>query len=107
MFYALTPSLRWPSKPWNCALTGLAVNGRPRPIFITEQSMSFNRLLGIPRRELSVSTLVSAGQSSRPSFVVWPLATMQGTWQEIYRIAQEKTLAVMLPEPTVRFECWN
>ena len=69
--------------------------------------MPFNRLSGIPLRELLASTLVSTGQSSRPSFVIWPLAMMQGPWQEIYRIAQEKALAVTLPEPTRRFECWN
>jgi len=69
--------------------------------------MSLNRLSSIPRRELSVSTLVCTGQVSRPSFVVWPLATTQGLWQEIYRIAHEKAQATMLPEPTLRFECWN
>lgn len=69
--------------------------------------MSLNRLSGMPRRDVSIATLVCAGPSCGPSFVVWPLATMQGPWQEIYRIAQEKARAVMLPEPTRRFECWN
>jgi hypothetical protein len=32
---------------------------------------------------------------------------MQGPWQELYRIAQEKAQATMRPEPTRRFECWN
>jgi hypothetical protein len=38
---------------------------------------------------------------------MWPLALTQGPWQEIYRIAQEKAQAAILPEPTLRFECWN
>jgi hypothetical protein len=80
---------------------------KPDPIFTTEQNMSFNRLSGIPPRKLSMPTLVCAGQSSQASFVIWPLAPLQGPWQEIYRIAQEKAQATMLPEPTVRFACWN
>jgi hypothetical protein len=69
--------------------------------------MPLNRLSGIPRCGVSVSTLVSAAPSSQPSFVIWPLAPIQAPWQEIYRIAREKALCVMLPEPTRRFECWN
>jgi hypothetical protein len=101
-------TFHWPFNSWDCDVTCRCTNGpNPTPFFTTEQNMSFNRLSGIPPRERSMPTLVCARPSSQASFVIWPLAPLQGPWQEIYRIAHEKAQATMLPEPTVRFACWN
>jgi hypothetical protein len=75
--------------------------------FTTEQIMPFNRLSGILRPEASPPSFASEGRGNRPSFVMLPFAVTQGPWQEIYRIAHEKAQAVVLPEPSLRFECWN
>ena len=69
--------------------------------------MPFNRLSSVLRREASTPALAPSGRAGRSSFVLWPFALTAGPWQEIYRIAHEKAKSVVLPEPSLRFECWN